>query len=107
MTCVPLINSLPADIIRDSFDLVIVQWNRETQTLRRGCGVQKAFSTATPTTEGPRHAMRNKETARSTPHSAPHTVAAAERLKSAKGHSGCVHWPLLAPSISQGARGRA
>ena len=37
--------------------------------------------------------MRNKETARSTPHSAPHTVAAAERLKSAKGHSGCVHWP--------------
>ena len=30
----PLINSLPADIICDSFDLVVVQWNRETQTLR-------------------------------------------------------------------------
>ena len=35
ITCVPLINSLPADIICDSFDLVVVQWNRETQTLRR------------------------------------------------------------------------
>ena len=44
ITCVPLINSLPADIIHDSFDLVIVQWNRETQTLRRACGAQKAFS---------------------------------------------------------------
>ena len=45
-TCVPLINSLPADIICDSFDLVVVQWNRETQTLRRACGAQKAFSWA-------------------------------------------------------------
>ena len=40
----PLINSLPANIIFDSFDLVVVQWNRETQTLRRACGAQKAFS---------------------------------------------------------------
>ena len=44
ITFVPLINSLPADIICDSFDLVVVQWNRETQTLRRACGAQKAFS---------------------------------------------------------------
>ena len=44
ITCVPLINSLPADIICDSFDLVVVQWNRETQTLRCACGTQKAFS---------------------------------------------------------------
>ena len=44
ITCVPLINSLPADIICDSFDLVVVQWNRDTQTLRRACGAQKAFS---------------------------------------------------------------
>ena len=43
----PLINSLPADIICDSFDLVVVQWNRETQTLRSACGTQKAFSLAT------------------------------------------------------------
>ena len=44
MTCVPLINSLPADIIRDSFDLVIVQWNRETQTLRRAKSVLYGYS---------------------------------------------------------------
>ena len=44
ITCVPSINYLPADIICDSFDLVVVQWNSETQTLRRACGAQKAFS---------------------------------------------------------------
>ena len=44
VTCVPLIISLPVDIICDSFDLVVVQWNRETQTLRRACGTQKVFA---------------------------------------------------------------
>ena len=44
ITCVPLINSLPADIICDSFDLVAVQWNRDTQTLWRACGARKVFS---------------------------------------------------------------
>ena len=43
ITCVPLINSLPADIICDSFDLAVVQWNREIHTLRRACGAQKAI----------------------------------------------------------------
>ena len=41
ITCVTLINSLPADIICDSFDLVVVQWNRETQTLWRAKSVLK------------------------------------------------------------------
>ena len=41
ITCVLLINSLPADIIFDSFDSVVVQWNRETQTLRRAKSVLK------------------------------------------------------------------
>ena len=44
ITRVPLINSLPADIICDSFDLVVVQWNRETQTLRRAKSVLIAFA---------------------------------------------------------------
>ena len=43
ITCVPLINSLPADIIFDSFGLVVVQWNRETQTLRRACGAKSVL----------------------------------------------------------------
>ena len=42
ITCMPLINSLPADIICDSFDLVVVQWNRETQTLRHAKSVLSA-----------------------------------------------------------------
>ena len=42
ITCVPLINSLPADIICGSFDLVVVQWNCETQTLRRAKSVLHA-----------------------------------------------------------------
>ena len=44
MTCMPLINYLPADIICDSFDLFVVQRNRENQTQWRACGAQKGFS---------------------------------------------------------------
>ena len=48
ITCVPLINSLPADIICDSFDLVVVQWNRKTQTLRRVASKKRSPSLALP-----------------------------------------------------------
>ena len=56
ITCVPLINSLPAGIICDSFDLVVVQWNCETQTLRRAksvlSGDESRGQYAVPLTQG-------------------------------------------------------